>query len=233
MIEKSRAAGASPEQIANEVATMERFMGSLQESALQLSHHFLRGALSHGIGNHCDFSCDPEETSEGSSRRRTTGQQSLIWMSEPGEANPIILYDGVCGLCNRLVQFLLKHDKQGRLRFASLQSEFAATVLNRHGIDPKDLDTVQVVINYERPEERVLDRSDAILRAGEELGMPWNAARDDRRESYLADCETSFMASSRAIVIASLVNMKPACCLIRISSTGFFDFVPENYRSAK
>jgi predicted DCC family thiol-disulfide oxidoreductase YuxK len=94
-------------------------------------------------------------------------------MPESGEANPIILYDGVCGLCNRLVQFLLKRDQQERLRFASLQSDFAAQVLTRHGINPKDLDTVHVVINYEQPEERVLNRSDAILRAGSELGTPW------------------------------------------------------------
>ena len=95
-------------------------------------------------------------------------------MSESREANPIILYDGVCGLCNRMVQFLLKRDKRGRLRFASLQSDFAETVLTRHGINPKDLDTVHVVIDYERPQEQVLNRSDAVLRAGYELGMPWN-----------------------------------------------------------
>jgi predicted DCC family thiol-disulfide oxidoreductase YuxK len=92
------------------------------------------------------------------------------------ESSPIILYDGVCGLCNRLVQFLLKHDKQGRLRFASLQSDFAAKVLQRHGIDAKDLDTVQVVENYEQPGERVLQRSDAILRAGRELSGFWSAS---------------------------------------------------------
>jgi predicted DCC family thiol-disulfide oxidoreductase YuxK len=91
-------------------------------------------------------------------------------------SNPIILYDGVCGLCNRLVQFLLKHDREGHLRFASLQSDFAATVLGRHGIDPKDLDTVQVVVNYDQPDERVLQRSDAILRAGRELGGFWGAS---------------------------------------------------------
>ena len=90
--------------------------------------------------------------------------------------NPIILYDGVCGLCNRLVQFLLKHDREGRLRFASLQSDFAAKVLGRHGFDPKDLDTVHVVENYDRPDERVLQRSDAILRAGRELGGFWSAS---------------------------------------------------------
>ena len=89
---------------------------------------------------------------------------------------PIILYDGVCGLCNRLVQFLLRHDKQRRLRFASLQSDFAAKVLQRHGIDPKDLDTLHVIENYEQPNERVLQRSDAILRASRELGGFWSAA---------------------------------------------------------
>ena len=93
----------------------------------------------------------------------------------PG-ANPIILYDGVCGLCNRLVQFLLKHDREGRLRFAALQSDFAAKVLGRHGIDPKDLDTVHVIENYDQPGERVLQRSDAILRAGRELGGFYGAS---------------------------------------------------------
>jgi predicted DCC family thiol-disulfide oxidoreductase YuxK len=90
--------------------------------------------------------------------------------------NPIILYDGVCGLCNRLVQFLLKHDKHARLRFASLQSDFAAKVLQRHGIDPKDLDTLHVIENYEQPNEQVLQRSDAIVRAGRELGGFWSAS---------------------------------------------------------
>ena len=92
------------------------------------------------------------------------------------DIKPIVFYDGVCGLCNRLVQFLLKHDKHDRLRFASLQSEFAAQVLVRHGIDPKDLDTLHVVENFEQNHERVLNRSDAILRAGKELGGLWKLA---------------------------------------------------------
>ena len=90
------------------------------------------------------------------------------------DSSPIILYDGVCGLCNRLVQFLLKHDRHGRLRYASLQSDFAAKVLQRHGFDPKDLDTLHVIENYDHPSERVLQRSDAILRAGRELGGLWS-----------------------------------------------------------
>src|SRR5215208_2583616 len=87
--------------------------------------------------------------------------------------NPILLFDGVCGLCNSLVQFLLKRDNKKRLRFASLQSDFAEKVLARHGIDCKDLDTVHVVVSYEQPGERVLNRSDAILKAGYELGGVW------------------------------------------------------------
>ncbi len=88
----------------------------------------------------------------------------------------IVFYDGVCGLCNRLVQFLLKRDRNDRLRFASLQSEFATKVLTRHGIDPSDLDTLHIVENYEQPSERVLNRSDAVLRATGELGGLWSLA---------------------------------------------------------
>ena len=96
-------------------------------------------------------------------------------MPSRSEEHPIVFYDGVCGLCNRLVQFLLKRDTEGRLRFASLQSDFAARVLSRHGIDPKDLDTLHLVLNYEQADEQVLNRSNAILRAGRELGGAWTA----------------------------------------------------------
>ncbi|HET6853068.1 MAG TPA: DCC1-like thiol-disulfide oxidoreductase family protein [Pyrinomonadaceae bacterium] len=116
----------------------------------------------------------------------------------PG-ANPIMFYDGVCGLCNRLVQFLLKHDKNGRLRFASLQSDFAAKVLGRHGIDPKDLDTVNVVVNYDEPDERVLQRSDAVLRAGRELGGFWGTSSSIARivPRALRDLTYRFVAQNR------------------------------------
>ena len=115
------------------------------------------------------------------------------------EANPIVLYDGVCGLCNRSVQFLLKHDKGGRFRFASLQSNFAEKVLGRHGLDPKDLDTVHVVENYDQPGERVLQRSDAILRAGRELGGFWSATSSVARivPRPLRDLVYRFVATNR------------------------------------
>ena len=91
-------------------------------------------------------------------------------------SNPIVLYDGVCALCNRIVKFLLQRDRRDRLRFASLQSDFAATILKRHGADASDLDTVCVVLNHEQPDERLLARSDAVISLGRELGGIWSLA---------------------------------------------------------
>lgn len=88
----------------------------------------------------------------------------------------IVLYDGICGLCNRLVQFLLQRDKHDRLKFASLQSDFARSALARHGVNAIDLDTVEILENFGRPDERLFRRSDAILRAGRALGGFWKFA---------------------------------------------------------
>jgi predicted DCC family thiol-disulfide oxidoreductase YuxK len=96
------------------------------------------------------------------------------------ESNPIVLYDGVCGLCNRLTQFILKYDTHDRFLFAPLQSEFAAELLKRHGADSKDVDTVYVVVDYQRPGERLLTRSDAILYIGTQLGGIWSLAKAGR-----------------------------------------------------
>ena len=96
-------------------------------------------------------------------------------MSEP-LSKPIVLYDGVCGLCNRLNKFLLKRDRSDRLNFASLQSELAAEVLHRHGADARDLDTVYVVLNHNRPDERIFSRSDAIIYTLTQLNGIWRFA---------------------------------------------------------
>lgn len=92
------------------------------------------------------------------------------------DSNPIVLYDGVCGLCNHLVQFTLKRDKHDHFRFASLQSDFAQLLMTRHGVDPQDLDTVYVVQDHKQPTEKLLARSDAILYMLSELGGIWSLA---------------------------------------------------------
>jgi predicted DCC family thiol-disulfide oxidoreductase YuxK len=97
--------------------------------------------------------------------------------------HPIILYDGVCGLCNRLNQFVLRRDPDAIFRFASLQSPFAARIVSRHGANPQDVDTVYVVVNLDltrhdlaqetQPDERLLPLSDAIIFVLKGLGGIW------------------------------------------------------------
>jgi predicted DCC family thiol-disulfide oxidoreductase YuxK len=90
--------------------------------------------------------------------------------------HPILLYDGVCGLCNRLTQFILRRDHDAIFQFASLQSPFAARVLTRHGVNPTDLDTVCVVLDYDRPEERLLSRANAVAYVLQHLSGVWRFA---------------------------------------------------------
>jgi predicted DCC family thiol-disulfide oxidoreductase YuxK len=90
-------------------------------------------------------------------------------------SHPIVLYDGVCGLCNRLVKFILRRDGKAVFRFASLQSAFAAPILARHNVNPSDLDTVYVVTSHELPNEFLLSRSDAVLYVLKQLPGPWRA----------------------------------------------------------
>jgi len=88
-------------------------------------------------------------------------------------AHPIILYDGVCGLCNRLIQFTLKRDKHSTFRFAALQSTFARDLLTRHSINPDHLDTFYVVTDQGSREERLHSRARAALYVLRVLGGPW------------------------------------------------------------
>ncbi len=88
-------------------------------------------------------------------------------------SHPILLYDGVCGLCNRFVQFILRRDRDAVFRFAALQSAFAVAILAHHGANPGALDTVYVLVNHELPGEYLLSRSDAAIFVLKQLPFPW------------------------------------------------------------
>ena len=79
--------------------------------------------------------------------------------------NPIVLYDGACGLCNRLVRFIIRRDSNAIFRFAALQGAFASRILASHHLNLGELDTVYVVVaqNSQHPGELILSRSDAVL----------------------------------------------------------------------
>jgi predicted DCC family thiol-disulfide oxidoreductase YuxK len=93
--------------------------------------------------------------------------------AEPVETAAVLLYDGVCGLCNRTVQFTLRHDHAGRFRFAPLQGSFARKALARYGKNAGDLDSVYVLADFGRPTEKLLARSDAILYVLGTIGGIW------------------------------------------------------------
>lgn len=87
-------------------------------------------------------------------------------------SNPIVLYDGVCGLCNRLVQFVLKNDRNDVFRFASLQSKLAEQILVRHRLRSESLETVYLVLDFGLAEERLLSRLNAVVYVLQQLGGP-------------------------------------------------------------
>lgn len=89
----------------------------------------------------------------------------------------LVLYDGVCGLCNRLLQFLLKHDHSEAFSFASLQSEAGKAMVTRFGGDPEELSTFYVIADFRTREARAVTKSDAALFVARELGWPWRALR--------------------------------------------------------
>jgi predicted DCC family thiol-disulfide oxidoreductase YuxK len=79
----------------------------------------------------------------------------------------IILFDGVCNLCNSGVQFIIKRDSKYRFKFASLQSETGQMLLNKYGISNK-MDSIIVIEN-----EEVYIKSSAALHISRYLDGYW------------------------------------------------------------
>ena len=77
----------------------------------------------------------------------------------------IILFDGVCNLCNSAVQFIIKHDKKDVFRFVALQSKLGQEILIYIGIDSKNIDSI---VLYE-PGLAYYYKSDAILQIAKSL----------------------------------------------------------------
>jgi len=91
----------------------------------------------------------------------------------------ILLFDGDCGLCTRTVQVVLRADRKGTLRFASLQSPFARGLLAQHP-ELEGVDSIAWVESESPGVHRVRVRSDAVLRVARYLGFPWSVLRVGR-----------------------------------------------------
>ncbi|WP_109621939.1 thiol-disulfide oxidoreductase DCC family protein [Sediminitomix flava] len=81
----------------------------------------------------------------------------------------VILFDGVCNLCNSSVNFIIDHDKSNRFVFASLQSEEGEKILQKTGLSSDYLDSLVLVEG-----EKVFTKSTAALKIASGLAFPWN-----------------------------------------------------------
>ena len=89
-------------------------------------------------------------------------------MNPAATPDPLVLYDGVCNLCAGAVRFVVRHDRAGVFRFASIQSPLGRDLYRRHGFDPETLASFMVI-----SDGRAFVRSDATLEVLRRCGGLW------------------------------------------------------------
>ena len=92
------------------------------------------------------------------------------------EPRHILFFDGVCGFCDRLVRFVMDHDRERRFRFAPLQGDFARQELTRFHKDAGDMNTLYVLVHHRKGDELLLWKARAVVFILRELGGPWRLA---------------------------------------------------------
>ncbi|MCF7569463.1 DUF393 domain-containing protein [Sabulilitoribacter arenilitoris] len=82
----------------------------------------------------------------------------------------VILFDGVCNLCNSSVQYVIKHDKQNQFMFTALQSNAGKEIVETYNIDTKKIDSILLYT----PDKGIDYKSTAALKIASQLGFPQN-----------------------------------------------------------
>lgn len=85
------------------------------------------------------------------------------------ESHPVVLFDGVCNLCNRSVQFIIRRDKKDQFRFAALQGKTGQEILARHGLPADSFNSFILAEG-----DKIYTRSTGALRMLRILGLPWS-----------------------------------------------------------
>jgi predicted DCC family thiol-disulfide oxidoreductase YuxK len=85
---------------------------------------------------------------------------------------PLIVFDGVCVLCNGFARFVAKRDSANRFRFAEAQSPLGGALFRHYGLDDIDFETNLLV-----QDGRAYGRMEAFARILGQLGGPWPAAK--------------------------------------------------------
>jgi predicted DCC family thiol-disulfide oxidoreductase YuxK len=86
------------------------------------------------------------------------------------EQKKIILFDGVCNLCNSSVQFVIKRDKNDIFRFAALQSAVGQKLAKERGINTSEVDSIILI----EPQIAYYTKSDAALMIAKSLSGGWS-----------------------------------------------------------
>ncbi|WP_438969387.1 thiol-disulfide oxidoreductase DCC family protein [Nonlabens sp.] len=84
------------------------------------------------------------------------------------QKHEIVLFDGVCNLCNGAILFIIKRDKKDRFRFAAIESEIGQKLLDKHGIDPNKIDSIVLVSG-----DTAFAKAEAALRISKHLSGLW------------------------------------------------------------
>lgn len=92
-----------------------------------------------------------------------------------GARQNVVLFDGVCVLCDRSMRWLLAKDKREVLSFAPLQGETARRILGRHPKADRSLATVLYARDVDTENETVYERSDAAFMILRDVGGLWHA----------------------------------------------------------
>ncbi|HLT33966.1 MAG TPA: DCC1-like thiol-disulfide oxidoreductase family protein [Aquaticitalea sp.] len=82
----------------------------------------------------------------------------------------LVLFDGVCNLCDASVQYIIKHDKKDVFRFAALQSDVGQQIIKNFNIDTKKTDSILLYTH----EKGLSYKSTAALKIASHLGFPRN-----------------------------------------------------------
>jgi len=85
-----------------------------------------------------------------------------------GKQNDVILFDGVCNLCNGAITFIINRDRKNHYRFASLQSDIGALYLEKHSLNPKETDSIILIRG-----EHAYVKASAVLRIAQKMSGLW------------------------------------------------------------
>ena len=90
-------------------------------------------------------------------------------MSLSKDQNSVIIFDGVCNLCNSSVTFVIKRDKSYKFKFAPLQSETAKNLISKLNLSTDKIDSIILIENH-----KYYIKSTAAIRICKELGALWS-----------------------------------------------------------